>query len=172
MVSIGPSSQGTNFTHMFDFVDLRGKKNIQKVESKSLMGVINTNPNFSKFKILVKLAMMESVLESPQSDFTLFIPSDEEIKKLSNDFFEEMDIGLARHIVKTAMINRKIPSELLEDSAASYFITNDPPNKLFVWNEECNTFINKDVKIIQKDIITSNGIIHVIDKLIWPYLPF
>ena len=33
-------------------------------------------------------------------------------------------------------------------------------------------FTKLDVKIIQKDIITSNGIIHVIDKLIWPYLPF
>jgi len=172
MVSIGPNSQGTNFTHMFDFVDLRGKPILKKVESNSLMGVINTNPNFSKFKIVVKLAMMESVLDSAQSEFTLFIPSDQAIKGLSKDFFEEMDIGLARHIVKTAMLNRRIPSELLEDSAASYFITNDPPNKLFVWNNEDITFINKDVQIIQKDIITSNGIIHVIDKLIWPYLPF
>ena len=172
MVSIGPNSQGTNFTHMFDFVDLRGKPTLQKVESNTLMGVINTNPNFSKFKIAVKTAMMEKVLESANSDFTLFIPSDQAIKQLSKDFFEEMDIGLARHIVKTAMLNRKIPSELLEDSAASYFITNDPPNKLFVWNKEGITFINKDVKIIEKDIITSNGIIHVIDKLIWPYLPF
>jgi len=172
MVSMGPNSQGTNFTHMFDFVDLRGKCIIPNVNSNSLMGVINNNPDFSKFRIVVKLAMMEDILESAQSDFTLFIPSDRAIKGLTEDFFSSMDVSLARHIVKTAMINRKIPSELLEDSEASYFKTNDLHNKLFVRNEGGITFINEGVKIIKKDIITSNGIIHVVDKLLWPYLPF
>jgi uncharacterized surface protein with fasciclin (FAS1) repeats len=164
MVSIGPNSQSNNFTHMFDFVDLRGKK-IKKVQDKnSLMGIINENPEFSKFKYIVEKAMMTDILESMQTNLTLFIPSDSKIKY----FFDNMDVSFARHIIKTSMLNKKIPSELLEDSPFSFFNTNDPFNKLLISNINGETFINNNIKIIQKDIIATNGIIHIIDNLILP----
>jgi uncharacterized surface protein with fasciclin (FAS1) repeats len=79
-----------------------------------------------------------------------------------------MDVSFARHIIKTSMLNKKIPSELLEDSPFSFFNTNDPFNKLLISNINGETFINNNIKIIQKDIIATNGIIHIIDNLILP----
>ena len=165
MVSNGPNSQSNNFTHMFDFVDLRGKP-VEKIQDKnSLMGFINNTPEFSKFKYIIQKAMMSDILGSIQTNATLFIPSDNEIP---NFFIDDMDVSLARHIVKSSMLNKKIPSELLEDSPLLIFNTNNPYNKLLITNINGETYIDNNIKIIQKDIITSNGIIHVIDNLIWP----
>lgn len=166
MVSTGPYSQSNNFTHMFDFVDLRGNScREEDSNNNSLMGVINNNPNFSKFKYIVERARMNTTLSDPQSDFTLFIPLDTYISGLE---IEGMDISMARNIVRCAMLDRKITSELLEDSKAAYFFTKSKPNNLFVNNRNGITYINGDIEIIHKDIITGNGIIHVTDKIISP----
>ena len=109
--------------------------------------------------------MMSGILASSQSNLTIFVPCNNAFSK--NDL-EYMDVSLARHIVKTSTLDKKITSELLEDSAASYFTTKDPPNRLFVKNFDGKIFINNHSMVIHKDIITSNGIIHVVDKLIIP----
>lgn len=165
MVSNGPSTQSNNFTHMFDFVDLRGNAFEKKYDSNSIMGVINNTKYFSKFKNIVKKAMMDDILESQQANFTLFIPTD---LGIGNKNFDDIDVGTARQFVKCCMLNRKITSELLEDSPTSFFITNDSYNRIFVRNINGITYINDHIKIIHKDIIIGNGIIHVIDKLLEP----
>lgn len=169
MVSNGPSSQSYNFTHMWDFVDLRGYSyNKKQDHTNSIMKALNTHPDFTKFRYMVKLAKLEGLLSSPQENFTLFVPSDKAIQNLEEALFINMDNITARHIVKTSMLDRRIPSELLEDSPASYFMTKDPPNRLFISNISGKTYINNNINVIQKDMIFNNGIIHVVDKLIWP----
>lgn len=173
MVSIGPYSQSYNFTHMYDFGDLRScKQSKSKSEycPHSLMGIINSHPEFQKFNHMVIIAKLDHILNEPQANFTLFVPSDTSIDGLGNEIFLNMDDGTARHIVMSSMLDYKIPSEILESSPASYFITKDPPNRLFIGNISGKTFINDDINVIHKNILASNGIIHVIDKLIWPYM--
>ena len=165
MVSNGPSTQSNNFTHMFEFVDLRGSAPQKKYDPNSIMGVINNTRYFSKFKYIIEKAMMNDILGSQQANFTLFIPTD---LGLGDKNLADIDVGSARQIVKSSMLDRKITSELLEDSPASFFMTNDPYNRIFVRNIGGVTYINDDIKIIQKDIIIGNGIIHVIDKLLRP----
>jgi len=163
MVSLGPNSQPCNLTHMFDF--LERSKTSKTLDPDSLMGIINNTDDFSFFKYIVENAMMVNILNSPQSIFTLFVPHNGAF--LDKDL-KYMDISLARHIVRTSTLDKRITSELLEDSGASYFTTKDPPNRLFVRNFNGETFINDHAKIVYKDIIASNGIIHIVDKLIIP----
>jgi uncharacterized surface protein with fasciclin (FAS1) repeats len=165
MVSNGPSTQSNNFTHMFDFVDLRGNNSEKKYDSNSIMSIINNTRYFSKFKYIVKKALMDDILASQQANFTLFIPTDIGI---GNKNLDDIDVGAARQIVKSCMLDRKITSELLEDSPSSFFKTNDPYNRIFVRNIGGITYINDDIKIIHKDIIRNNGIIHITNKLLEP----
>ena len=164
MVSLGPNSQPNNLTHMFDFLE-RSQTARKTLDPESLMGIINNTDDFSFFKYIVENAMMCNILNSSESNFTLFVPHNEAF--LDKDL-KYMDISLARHIVRTSTLDKRITSELLEDSGASYFATKDPPNRLFVRNFKGYTFINDQAKIVYKDIIASNGIIHVVDKLIIP----
>jgi len=171
MVSIGPNSQSNIFSHMYDIMDIRPSvKEKEKYFSKSIMENISTNIDFKKFLYIVKLAKLENLLNSQDRDFTLFVPSDKYISDISEDFFINMDYYTARQIVRSSMIENRIPAELLEDNPACYFKTKDPFNTLFVSNVSGKTYLNKKIQIIGKDIILSNGIIHLIDGLVIPII--
>ena len=170
MVSIGPYSQSLNFTHMWNQRDLRGILPLKKYTENSLMYHIDKNPDFSKFKFMVKLAKLETMYDGCQSNFTIFIPSDTLIKDLGEDLFLNMDQNTAKKIVKSSTLNEKIPIELLEDCKATFIYTIDRPNRLFVSNIRDETFVNNNAKIVHSDIMATNGIIHVVDKLLHPLI--
>jgi len=170
MVSIGPNSQSYNFTHMWDIADLRGHNPKKQDCPNSIMEAINTHPDFTKFRYMVKLAKLEGILSDPQANFTIFVPSDRALQDLGDALFINMDSATARHIVKSSMIDRKIPSELLEHSPASYFMTKDSPNRLFITNISGRTYINNNINVIHKNMILANGIIHIIDALLRPII--
>ena len=163
-----PATQSYDFTHMWDMTDLRAPSTGKTYCPNSMMQLISSNPDFRKFKYIVTLADMEDVLSASQADFTLFVPSDKSISHLGEGPFLNMDKGTARSIVTSSMLNRRITSDLLEDSPASYFVTNDPPNRLFVTNLSGVTKINNCFTVITKNIQATNGVIHVIDGLLWP----
>ena len=75
---------------------------------------------------MVKLAGMQESLSDSQADCTLFVPDDRSIAPLGDGVFLNMDKATAISIIKSSMLNRKITSDLLEDSPAAYFITRNP----------------------------------------------
>ena len=168
MTSCGPNTQSVNFTHMFDFNDINGNLPVKTYSKNSIMDIIYHHPDFTKFCYIIKLANMDSILDNIQSNFTLFIPSDTSIKYLSNDIFTNMDQGDAKNIIKSSLLDYRIPKELIVDSPAAYFNTLSSQNRLFVTNINKNTKLNNTLNIIHFDIICSNGILHVVDKLIKP----
>ena len=170
MTSNGPYSQSMNFTHMFDFTDLRGPYPKREPCKNSLLGIITNNPDFKKFNFMVRRAGLEEFLNSPQANFTIFVPSDKALDFISEDLFTNMDILTARRIVKTSMLYERIPAKILEDSPAAYYYTTDTTNRLFITNLSGITYINNNIKLIEKDILLDNGIIHVIDNLIIPHI--
>ena len=171
MTSSGPYSQSYNFTHMFDFTDYNGNLPKKVACPNTLLGLIYNNPDFSIFKFMVNRANLESFFNLSQADFTIFVPSDSELlSKVDKNIFTNMDILTARAIVKTCMLNNRISSEVLEDSPAAYYYTTEPSNRLFITNINGETFLNNNVKIIKKDIVLSNGIVHVIDGLFEPVI--
>lgn len=165
MTSILPNTQAMNYTHMFDMVDLNGC--LPRVEpcKSTITGFLYNNPKYSKFYSILNKSRMNSLYDSTMSNFTLFIPDNDSIYHINTDY---IDLALARHIIKCSTLNFKVSGDMLEDSPASYFITNDPPNRLYITNMNNETVINNRINVIQKDVKVSNGIIHVIDGLILP----
>ena len=113
----------------------------------------------------LQLAQLEELYNDPAADFTLLVPSDPFIPE---DVFVDMDQSLARHIVKTCTINRRIPAGLLRDNPVSIFVTADTPNKLQVSTIREITYINDFIKIMEPDVLCSNGILHLTTGIIWP----
>lgn len=170
MTSIGPYTQSYNFTHMWDIPDLRGCLPKKGYTKNSLMDLISNTPGFSKFKYIIKLAKMDGIYNADQADFTLFVPSDRALANLPEEVLLNMDDATARNIVMASTLNRRITGELLADSPASYFVTRSRQNKLFITNISGQTYINNDLKVIDTDIEADNGLIHVVDGLIWPVM--
>ena len=171
MTYCAPNSHSYNFTHMFDMPDLRGPLPKIIAQPNTLLSIIDNHPDFTKFKFMVNRANLRDTLNSTQSEFTLFIPSDKALSmKINDDYFINMDILTARSIVRTSMLNRRISSEVIEDSPNAYYYTIDKANRLCISNISGQTYINGDIKVIYKDIMANNGIIQVIDGLIIPHI--
>jgi len=153
---------------MFQFNDKNGKLPIKTYSKNSIMDLINYHPDFTKFLYILKLSEMDVILDKKQANFTIFVPSDTAIKNIPDDVFLNMDQGDAKNIVQSSLLDYRIPKELLVDSPAAYFNTLSPQNRMFVTNINLNTKINNNLNVIYFDIICTNGIIHVVDKLIKP----
>lgn len=168
MTSIGPYSQSHNFTHMFNIRDIRGCLPKKELCCNSISGFIQNNPNLSIFNKMLEKSNLQSIYNDNQANLTLFVPSDLALKDLDKNIFKNMNNLTARNIIKASTLDRRIPSELLEDSPSAYFNTKNPYNRIFISNMNEKTYINNCINIIQKDIETNNGIIHIVDGLIWP----
>ena len=167
MASIGPYSKSEDYTHMYDFTDLRSCVAPKVVYCpKSLMGIIDNTPKLSKISYIIKLAGIDGILNDELANFTLFLPSDDFLTKYPESLFVNFDKGTARNIMNNSMMNRRITSDLLKDSPASFFTTLNNYNKMFVTNINDITCINHRINIVQFDISCSNGLIHITDDII------
>jgi uncharacterized surface protein with fasciclin (FAS1) repeats len=171
MTSIGPNTTSLLNTHMYEFVNKRPcvitKK---KYNINSLMGIIDRNPDFSIFSYIVKLAKLDNMFDNTCYNYTIFIPSDNLLCQKIKNMVTNFDISTARQIVLASTLKNKITYELLEDDPASYYITLNPVQKMYITNINGNMSVNVEINVIYKDITATNGIIHVTDNLILPYL--
>jgi len=166
MTSSGPYSEAMNFTQMFDMNDIRGQLPEIKYRKNSITDIINTHPDFSKFKYILILAKLEGIYDDIQANFTVFVPSDRSIRHINDNIFLNMDLLTARNIIKSSTLKRKITTSILEDSLSSWIHTQEPTNRLLVTNKNGRTFLNNTINVIHKNMQATNGIIHVIDDLI------
>ena len=169
MVSIGPYTQIYDMKHMYDFHDFRNNSKIDcSYTNDSLMAIINSNPDFTIFAELVKKAKYDGKLSDKQSDFTIFIPSDIEIKKkYSIEYLNNIDDGFAREIINASMMNRKIDQNLIQSSPTSTFPTVNR-SRINVNTVNGITMIQDFNKVIDWNHIAINGLIHVVDRFIIP----
>jgi uncharacterized surface protein with fasciclin (FAS1) repeats len=171
MTSIGPNTASLLNTHMYEFVNKRPcvitKK---KYNINSLMGIIDRNPDFSVFSYIVKLAKLDDMFDNTCYNYTIFIPSDGLLCKEIHNMVSNFDISTARQVVLASTLKNKITAQLLEDNPASYYITLNPAQKMYITNISGKMSVNVDINVVYKDIEATNGLINVTDKLILPYL--
>ena len=124
MTAIGPYTQAYDMKQMYDFSDLRGKKEY-KVNKNSLLGIINNNPDFTIFAEIVKKSRYTGKLDDQQADFTIFVPSDNALKqKYSKKFLDSIDDGTSTQIITYSMMNRKIDKFFNTIQPCIYFSNN------------------------------------------------
>jgi hypothetical protein len=162
MVSMGPNSYERLYFHMTDFKDLRSSSKVSKVNDNSILDILNKTQELSKFRELVHHSQYENKLNFCGGQVTLFVPIDD---AFPDGFIEELDMHQANMYILANTIDRVIPSDLLEYSPYSIFPTKfTTPNYIKVKNIHGSTYIN-GCKVIIKDIIARNGIIHIVDSL-------
>jgi uncharacterized surface protein with fasciclin (FAS1) repeats len=173
MTSSGPYTQIYDMKHMYNFTDLRKKKTKCLSNKNTLMGIIDNNPDFSIFSKIVEKARYVGKLQDIQADFTVFVPSDNELlKKYSQQFIDSIDDGFASQILAFSIMNRKIDKSLIQSSPYSIFPTTDRSNSMYVNTSMGVTSITNNTNVIHWNNPADNGIIHVIDNLLIPKKKF
>lgn len=170
MVSVYPNSQPYDLKHMYDMGDLRSSKKPKlDVPDNSTMGYINSSDHFSLFRKIVNKSRMSGKLGDKQFQSTLFAAPDSELeKRYPPEFFDNMDIGLAHNIISYSTMDRKMDKKILTASPIANFNTKNNYNKLCITNISGRTKLDSKVNIIHFNHPTDNGLVHIVDDLLYP----
>lgn len=134
--------------------------------------VAAANGSFNTLVAALQATGLDSVLDNPSTDFTVFAPTDDAFALLGEDTIaalladpETLSNILLYHLVSGA--------EVLQDAAVT--IAQSDMNKVAMANEQMaalsyvdsNLFINKSA-VSTPNVMADNGVIHVVDQVILP----
>jgi uncharacterized surface protein with fasciclin (FAS1) repeats len=165
--------------HQWDFVDLRNElystsMPVGNVCKNTIAGMLINTPDLSIFAKIVERARMMDYLNDAfdVQKHTMFVPSDQYLLKLHpKDYFNSIDIGVARSLVTFALMKGTITKRYFKGGPSSQFVTMNPVHKLFVTNISDDTILSKNTRVIHWNHMVDNGVIHVTDNLLDPDAP-
>ena len=169
MAYIGPNTKALDFTHMTD-IRVSGVK--PQVFTNSIIDYLEGAKKFTIFLSILKRSNYYDYFKDLKNGGTIFVPSDEYMMSLKN-YVQYMDILTARKIVQASTLSRKVCSDVITSMPIVYLVTMLPMSKLEVMNFIDNdgtmtTTLNNLATVKTFDIEVDNGIIHIVDKLVYP----
>ena len=133
--------------------------------------IVDTAVAAGSFNTLVAAVQAAGLVEALKGEgpFTVFAPTDEAFAKLPEgtvetllkpENLEQLQAILTYHVVPAQVLAADVA-----DGASAPTLLAD--NSLSFDVEDGNVFIG-DAQVVQTDIVTSNGVIHVIDSVLLP----
>lgn len=141
----------------------------QDTEKHDIVSLAASNRDLEKFVTAMQAAGLTQTLQG-EGPYTVFAPSDNAFAKLDNAAWEELmrpenqaklSEILTYHIVPGAVESKNL-------QAGDYATLQGSPLTAVV--SEKDMMVNEG-KIVEKDIVASNGIIHIIDTVLTPPPP-
>ncbi len=130
---------------------------------------VANNSDFSEFAKILETTQLTSLL-SVRGPFTLFLPSDDEMKAFYAEkgvaSYTDLDVAFLRKLV----LNHLIPSKIETGDIGLGAIrdTNALGDYLVTEFDGSEIIVNKSIRISKRDIQAANGVIQLIDKVIDP----
>ena len=136
---------------------------------KNLMNTILTDSRFSTLAAAVKAAGLINTLKDVNKDFTIFAPTNTAFDALGTKVIQSLlreqntlKIILLHHVVDGSVLKND-----LKKIGTSGNVTTVQGSKL-KFNFTGDALVVGNAKVIQTGILASNGVIHVIDKVLIP----
>ncbi len=149
------------------------KKTNDNVESmKSIVEIVTTTPKFSTLAAaLTKAGLVNTINQSPA--LTVFAPTNDAF----NALFAQLKVSglndLSAETLKPILLYHVLGSKVTSSQIASgYTYTLSPglgaKNLVILLSTQGGVKINKGTSVTQADMMATNGVIHVIDKVLLP----
>ncbi len=124
--------------------------------------------NFSILATALQLTGLDSVLSDDSTDFTVFAPNDQAFEQLGTDAINALiaDPSALQQILLNHVLPGRIDSATAL-SAVGSAVDNAGGAKLALSINDGSLYVNAS-KVIATDINASNGVIHVLDRVILP----
>lgn len=142
-------------------------------EPQTIVELAVADAQFSTLVSALTKSDLVSVLEGPGT-FTVFAPTNEAFSALLNDLGANSLDDLSADALRPILLNHVIAGEFKSTDLSTGYVStanNSGPNSrnldVFV-KVDNGVFVNKSVNVINADIIASNGVIHVVNKVILP----
>ncbi|MDX2229064.1 MAG: fasciclin domain-containing protein [Leptolyngbyaceae cyanobacterium bins.349] len=133
-----------------------------------MASLIETMTQTGKFNTLmqaIKSASLMELLQSP-GPMTMLAPTDEAFSRLSEDFLHTLltDIPALKRVL---MYHVVFGDARLEDLKQIDEAPTGEGSIVAVEHTDCRVKVN-DATVLESDILTDNGVIHVIDRVLMP----
>jgi uncharacterized surface protein with fasciclin (FAS1) repeats len=124
--------------------------------------------DFNTLVAAVQAAELVEVLQSP-GPFTVFAPTDEAFAKLPAGTVENLLKPENREMLVAILTYHVVPGQVMSDQVAGQkmSVATVEGSDVFVNGSSGAVFVN-DAQVVAADIVTDNGVIHVIDTVIMP----
>uniref|UniRef100_A0A673HYB7 Periostin, osteoblast specific factor a n=1 Tax=Sinocyclocheilus rhinocerous TaxID=307959 RepID=A0A673HYB7_9TELE len=139
---------------------------IISVISQTIKDVIETNDDLASLNTVALRSGLQGQLGEP-GHYTLFAPTNKAFEKLDSDVLERLmsDTTVLQALLKYHLLNSVQCSEAI--MAGSVYGTIEGSNTEIGCDGESLT-VNGIKMVLKKDIVTSNGVIHLIDQVLMP----
>ncbi len=130
---------------------------------------VESNEQFSEFSKMLESTGLNSLL-AVRGPFTLFLPSDTEMKAYYTEKGVKSYTDFSEEVLKTLVLNHIIGSQIETGDIGLGAIRDVNAIGDYIVSEfhGADIFLNKNSKIIKRDILASNGVVHHIDKVLDP----
>jgi uncharacterized surface protein with fasciclin (FAS1) repeats len=132
-----------------------------------MKNVVDTVMQIGKFKKLIQSIRETGLIDTLSVDgpFTIFAPTDEAFTKIQNGVLDDLLINKER--LTEILTYHVIPKKIMADSLKELSTIQTANGEKISINSSSYMKIN-DVRVIEMDILCSNGVIHVIDSVLIP----
>ena len=133
----------------------------------NLFALIRENPNLSTLTELIVAADMIVVLESPAA-YTFFAPTNEAFAALPAGTLELLKQGGNKFELTNILQSHILPNRLTSSEMKDNMKLKTAQNGEIIVQRNGNVLIVGGANVITTDVNASNGIVHVIDKVLLP----
>ena len=135
-------------------------------KESSVYDVISNNTDLSIFKNYLDKTGLDDVLKKKiPYDWTIYAPSNKAFKNIPNELEQQIlsDTYYTKRLFTDHILAKEVISSKLTDQVTTELTVSNKPVKLY----KSESLFIKDVVIIKEDLIASNGVIHIIDCLMF-----
>ncbi|MBF2054111.1 MAG: fasciclin domain-containing protein [Candidatus Sericytochromatia bacterium] len=144
------------------------KEKAEKTEKTYKKNIVETALATGKFKTLAQALTAAELVDALQGEgpFTVFAPTDEAFAKVPPDMLKALLADKAK--LQEVLMYHVVSGQVKAEAAAKLTGAKTLAGKdIKISVRDKSVFIN-EAKVIMADVMASNGVIHVIDKVILP----
>jgi uncharacterized surface protein with fasciclin (FAS1) repeats len=134
--------------------------------TQDLVTLTEKNPSFKTLTKALKAAGLTQTLKG-SGPFTVFAPSDKAFAELPKDALQDLLKPENKEVIVKIMTYHVVPGQVLSTDLKTGEVKSSEGGLISVRITGQDVMVN-DAKVVQPDIKATNGVIHVIDKVILP----
>jgi len=132
--------------------------------------IVDTAVGAGSFGTLVAAVQAADLVDTLKSEgpFTVFAPTDEAFAKLPAGTVEDLLKPENKEKLQTILLYHVVPGKVTAADVVKVTSAKTANDKTLAIKVEGDTVMVNNAKVVQTDIMTSNGVIHVIDTVLLP----
>ncbi|NJK48712.1 fasciclin domain-containing protein [Candidatus Gracilibacteria bacterium] len=138
-----------------------------KNSTDNIVDIATSNDSFSTLAAAIEAAGLRETLSSSNGSFTVFAPTDEAFAALPEGTLEELLKPENRDELVKILTYHVVPGRVTSEQLSNGSVETVEGQSVTVDVGEREIKVN-DSNVIRADILASNGVIHVIDRVLIP----